>query len=144
MGAFVVGGIWLHGARAFAVAARPEVLQERGSVWVWLGWVVPIVNLWFPLQVVADIRRGCNPRAATRGIGGWWALWLVFTFALFFRYTESRPSDGIRLSIEMPLPVVEGVGALAGLGALWLWVRIVREVTAGQRDFIERLGAHRV
>ena len=140
LGGFVAGCLWLHASRAFAVAVRPEILQERGPVWVWLGWVVPVVSLWFPLQVVADVRRACV-RGQQRSLGVWWAVWLVFVFSLFFKYSSSSASGSFRLTVDMPLPVVEGVGAAAGVVALVLWIRIIREITAGQRELAGRAAA---
>lgn len=140
LGGFVVGGLWLHASRAFAVAARPEILQERGPVWVWLGWVVPVVSLWFPFQVVTDIRRGCV-RGQQHSLGAWWAAWLVFVFSLFFNFSSSSGTGSFRLTVDMPLPAVEGIGAAAGVVALVLWIRIIRDITAGQRELAERAAA---
>ena len=136
LAAFVVGCLWLHTSRAFVVATRPEVIQERGPVWVWLGWVVPVVSLWFPFQVVGGIRRG-SVRGPLRPIGAWWFAWLIFVSSLFFRYTVSAGSESFRVTVEMPLPAVEGVGAAAGIVALVLWIQIIRTVTAGQRELTE-------
>jgi hypothetical protein len=56
-------------------------------VWVWLGWVIPVVSLWFPYQVVRDILRAtCG---AVRGVsvprnllGPWWTSWLLLAWAM--------------------------------------------------------------
>ena len=45
---------------------------------MWLGWWVPIVNVWFPFQVLRDVRDGSiadQPAARPRRL--WWAAFLV-------------------------------------------------------------------
>jgi Domain of unknown function (DUF4328) len=44
---FVLVGLWLGRARRNADRIAPDQ-QSLSSVWVWLGWIVPIVNFWFP------------------------------------------------------------------------------------------------
>ena len=78
---YVVTCLWLYRSRATAVAANPTFIHERSPVWSWLGWWVPIVSLWFPHQVVRDIRRATSPGPVS-GIGGWWAAWLVYLHRL--------------------------------------------------------------
>ncbi|GAB2460022.1 DUF4328 domain-containing protein [Xylanimonas ulmi] len=123
VGAFVVTCGWLSAARAFAQAAS-EVGHVRGGVWVWLGWVVPIVNLWFPYQVVRDVAAGTGvrPRAT---LGLWWGCWLAAMLLgnveAFGAQTASR------------LDVAADLGATAAtLAAFALWARVVRAVAARQ------------
>ncbi|WP_435875703.1 DUF4328 domain-containing protein [Nonomuraea jabiensis] len=46
--------VWL-----FRVRANAEILSpgghRRGQPWLIFGWVVPIINFWFPKQIVDDI-----------------------------------------------------------------------------------------
>src|SRR4051812_43439967 len=44
--AWVVTCVWLSRARENALLINPGG-QRRSAVWVWLGWLVPIVSLWF-------------------------------------------------------------------------------------------------
>ena len=44
--------IWLYRAATFA--RRSWLPARRDPVWAWVGFLVPIVNLWFPYQVAVD------------------------------------------------------------------------------------------
>lgn len=138
LAAFVVSALWLYRSRVSAQGANPHFVHERGKVWAWLGWVVPLVSLWFPYQVVRDVRRATCPRPVGE-IGWWWAAWLVglLTGDLADRISSrtSPELSEVAAAGVVPLEVVSSLGTVV---ALVLWVRIVREVTAWQR---ERLGA---
>lgn len=46
--------------------------------WLWLGWVVPVVNLWIPRGIVADAHRSVFPdRRLPAVVNWWWGLWLA-------------------------------------------------------------------
>lgn len=78
IGAVLVAGIvflvWLWRARLNAeLIAGPES-QERDRGWTVGGWICPVVNLWFPCQIVRDVyqasaRRPVRPTL----VGVWWA-----------------------------------------------------------------------
>ncbi len=69
--ALVVTSVWLFRARQNVVSLRPEATQTRSPAWVVLGWLIPVVSLWFPFQVVRDVRRDATAprhhRASARG-----------------------------------------------------------------------------
>ncbi|MFD5744076.1 DUF4328 domain-containing protein [Streptomyces massasporeus] len=49
-----------------------------GSPWLLLGWIVPVVNLWIPRGVVADVHRSVFPeRRLPTVVNWWWGLWLA-------------------------------------------------------------------
>jgi Domain of unknown function (DUF4328) len=50
--AFVV---WFRRARINAEGH--DYRQRRARGWAFWGWIIPIVNLWFPFQIMGDIRR---------------------------------------------------------------------------------------
>jgi hypothetical protein len=74
---FVSGSMWLHRARGNAEALEPEGRHARRAGWAWGGWVTPVVALWFPFQVVRDVRRALSPLASAALIGFWWTLFLA-------------------------------------------------------------------
>ncbi|MEU0189531.1 DUF4328 domain-containing protein [Streptomyces afghaniensis] len=46
--------------------------------WLFLGWVVPVVNLWIPRGIVADAHRSVFPdRRLPAVVNWWWGLWLA-------------------------------------------------------------------
>ncbi|SDD10901.1 DUF4328 domain-containing protein [Auraticoccus monumenti] len=134
LAAWIVTSVWLGTARTNALTIRPGSPHQHGPAWVWLGWVVPIVSLWFPYQVVRDVWRVSGPVDRSL-LGWWWGTWvggpLVMNAAGAF-----VPFSG---------PVGSSVGALGPTALLGtavltvsfvLWVRIVRTITDEQ----ERVG----
>lgn len=121
LAAFLVVCAWLHACRRFAETAAPAAQFAHGPVWTWLGWWVPVVFLWFPYQVVRDIRDAVVPTGERRaGLGLWWACWLMFWLRAY------SPA-----SVDLEV-FVRSAAALALLFAFVQWVRIVREITRAQ------------
>jgi hypothetical protein len=58
--------IWLHRAATFARRAR--LPARRATVWAWLGFIIPVVNFWFPYQVATDAMPPGDP---ARRLVGW-------------------------------------------------------------------------
>lgn len=70
--------VWLWRARSNAERASTTP-HRRARGWVLGGWFVPVVNFWFPYQVVADVYRASAPNGSrgTPWLAWWWASWLV-------------------------------------------------------------------
>lgn len=65
--------VWAHNA---ARAARSLGIPARlAPAWAVLGWIVPVVNLWLPYQVVVDCLPLGHP--ARRIVARWWGLCLA-------------------------------------------------------------------
>jgi hypothetical protein len=75
---WITGAMWLHRARKNAEAFNPTFHHTRSAGWAWGGWVCPIVNLWFPFQVVRDTDRAASPLGTSPVIGWWWGLWIAY------------------------------------------------------------------
>ena len=45
--------------------------HARRSGWAWGGWVTPVVALWFPFQVVRDVRQAVSPHST---VGAHWVV----------------------------------------------------------------------
>lgn len=132
--AYVITCLWLYRIRTNVEVMHPGAMHARKKGWVWGGWVVPVVNLWFPFQIVRDLLKPF--RAPGSLLGWWWAFWLLssFTSQIGFRLTgfgEIDPS-----SIEA-LGVVEGVDAAATLVALVLWLAVIRRVEQAHRQTVD-------
>ncbi|WP_425954393.1 DUF4328 domain-containing protein [Xylanimonas sp. McL0601] len=134
--AYVVGCLWLQDSRRFAEVVAPAVRQTRGRVWVWLGWVVPVVSFWFPYQVVRDVAAGTGARVRST-LGWWWASWLV---AQWLAGQASFLAAGWGSRDPSTLPTFEMCATAATVGGFILWVRIVRAVSAGQRARLATIG----
>jgi hypothetical protein len=98
--------------------------------------VTPVVNLWFPLQLLRDVVRASIPgtRTAVR-LGIWWTCWLLWLGAepwvpgLIFDHAP----DSTRL-----LGLFETVGALLMLGAFTVWITTILRVTKAQEAWLEQ------
>ncbi|MGC4975189.1 DUF4328 domain-containing protein [Streptomyces sp. DT199] len=68
---------WLDQVRDNAKALSGAA-PRYGYPWLWLGWIVPVVNLWIPRGVVADVHRSVFPeRRLPAVVNWWWGLWLA-------------------------------------------------------------------
>ena len=77
--------VWFYRARINA--ERHGYRQRRARGWAFWGWIVPIVNLWFPFQIMGDIWRAGLP-AELRGETAWlpalwWTCWLLSGLGIF-------------------------------------------------------------
>ncbi|MGW1343519.1 DUF4328 domain-containing protein [Kribbella sp. NPDC002412] len=97
MGTAIAFLIWLWQARENAdflhspLAPRPRVqqgqLHRHANGWVVGSWFCPVVQFWYPLQIVQDVTAASEPpsehgaaqRGTVRGLlYGWWATWTGF------------------------------------------------------------------
>ena len=148
-GGYVVAGIaflvWLFRARANAEAIQP-VLHRRGLAWLVLAWIVPVVNFWFPKQIVDDIWKTSDLATQVRdlwtvrgGPGFVRAWWLVFV--LHFYITDgilpflipSATFDDLRLAAGLEV-LLAPIGWVAAL----LAVVVIRRITNRQES--QRVG----
>lgn len=134
LAAGVVTAIWLTQARDNAEALHPTAPHARSKVWAWLGWFVPFVSLWFPRQVVRDVRSAtvADERKYATVVGWWWAMWLLYGFSGqigAFIPMGMRPGQlgGAGLTEW------EIINAVVAVVALVLWARIVLEVRRDQQ-----------
>jgi Domain of unknown function (DUF4328) len=139
---WVVTSLFLQRARRLAEALAPGFPHQRGRAWTWLGWVVPVVGLWFPYQVVRDIVRNAwrDPWGDQRrrlNLGLWWGLWVV---ALVAGQIASRllpwsgTPDADRVAM---LPLFHGITAAVTVAGLVLWVRIVNSLMHALKQPVE-------
>ena len=71
--------VWFHRARINA--EHRGWRQRRARGWAFWGWIVPVISLWFPFQIMGDIWRAGLPdrrRRKTAWLAGlWWTCWLL-------------------------------------------------------------------
>lgn len=85
--------VWFYQARKNAGGRGWR--QRWGPGWAIGAWFVPVIFLWFPYQIMADIWRAGLP-ASERGRPAWlpiawWACWLLAWFT-GFRYISTTAS----------------------------------------------------
>lgn len=83
--AYVAAGVlflvWFYRVRINTGLLNPSE-PRRGPGWAIGGWFCPVVNLWFPVQIMFDAVRSVPAWATGRRPGGalvgwWWGLWLA-------------------------------------------------------------------
>ncbi|GII05006.1 DUF4328 domain-containing protein [Planobispora takensis] len=135
--------LWLFRARANAEAMTP-MRHHRPAAWIVFGWIVPVVNLVFPQQIVADIwtasHRGANgqplaahlahpaPRSAWL-VRAWWLSWLISMVLSTLAY---RVADGEDLHAYLLTAQIEIVFALPTVICAVLAAMIVWKITTVQ------------
>ena len=134
----IVTIVWLYRARLNVEGLRH---QRRAKGWAIGGWFCPVVNLWFPFQIVEDIAAVDKPlREAHAGAPiryAWWLCWLLSWFAAFsFTRTHTVYADGgfedsVRFSVLFGGNIVS---RLFGAAAAILLAIIVREISARQEQ----------
>ncbi|WP_176993494.1 DUF4328 domain-containing protein [Nonomuraea jiangxiensis] len=123
--------VWL-----FRVRANAEILSPGGHrhtpPWLIFGWVVPIVNFWFPKQIVDDIwYASSRTPSPPRGLfNAWWAAWLIGTWVanvagrLLFNAEELESlAAAARFDV---------VGIVLMLIAAVLAIGVIRKITEAQ------------
>lgn len=76
VGALVVLLVWSHRATTNARVLGQHTTHSPG--WAIGAWLVPIVNFWYPYQVVRDLLPEGHPQR--RQVGLWWITYLVGSF----------------------------------------------------------------
>ncbi len=124
--------IWLYRARENTEIFKPQFAgsyqggynsgsgaHRHGKGWAVGGWFCPIVQFWYPLQVVQDVvsasEPSSEPGAAKSGqikalLSAWWASWSVFWVLLV------------------------GGGSFAGVSFIVWMVRLVDAAEAAEND----------
>lgn len=120
---WLVTSHWLGRLHDLAVRLAPAQ-QRHSRFWASFGWVVPIVQLWFPKGVVDDVWKALERlpgRAPRQRTGWWWLGWIVAGFLT----TPSVFSD--RTGANQPVTLGFAVALTV---ALVLWARVVVGLTA--------------
>lgn len=93
--------VWFRRARINA--ERHDYRQRRARGWAFWGWIVPIVNLWFPFQIMGDIWRAGLPPQQRHKVAWlpalWWTFWLLSGLSIGTR-TTSANSLGVHVATD--------------------------------------------
>ncbi|WP_182906135.1 DUF4328 domain-containing protein [Microbispora sp. H13382] len=134
--------VWLFRARANAETLSPWP-HRRATPWLIFGWVVPIVNFWFPKQIVDDIWTSSKPGAIEESgnlatarrsglVWAWWLAWVLVTIVT--RVVSRRYADAEELPEIRDAALFDIVGNVLTIGAAALAVAIVLAITRFQED----------
>ncbi|MFC9506325.1 DUF4328 domain-containing protein [Streptomyces sp. NPDC057002] len=129
--------LWLDRARDNArVLSGKEPRYQY--FWLFLAWIVPVVNLWIPRGMVADVHGSVFPeRRLPAVVNWWWGLWLAgLAGGVGLFYADStddviaRAYNGVWPLLAADLVIV----AAAATAAL-----MVRTLTAAQQERIDEV-----
>ncbi|MEZ0163723.1 DUF4328 domain-containing protein [Kineococcus sp. LSe6-4] len=137
LASFIVTGIWLTRVRRNAELLAPAFHHQRAWGWAWAGWVVPVVSLWFPFQVVRDAvtasastANPAAPHSPRPAFGLWWGTWLagmVLTNAAGQQPIVNAAAGGVTIG------GLHLLGAVCLVVSLTAWIRIVRTARSLQQ-----------
>ncbi|MGQ0839235.1 DUF4328 domain-containing protein [Actinokineospora sp.] len=133
--------VWLSRAR-FNSEVLCEARHRRATGWVIGAWVCPVVNLWFPFQVVTDVWKASRPDTSRRldflsqvrgsdTLGWWWGLWLA-GFALDRFVAAQFLGDEITPETIRSAAIAETLGALLYVVAAVLIIQVMRQIDGWQ------------
>jgi len=118
--------VWFYRARKNA-DGRGQV-QRWGPGWAIGAWVTPVVYLWFPYQIMADIWRANLPaeRRANRAWlpGFWWGCWIAGDFFGLIALASASGIPGLHTIAYI-------LAGLTAAAAAILLIVIVRVITRG-------------
>lgn len=87
--------VWFH--RAATNAGLLGLPQRRSPGWAVAGFIIPIVNFWFPYQSACDFFPPGSPDRKI--VGRWWAAWLGAQFATIVALFAAFSSVGAGLVV---------------------------------------------
>jgi|SRR6266851_954496 len=123
--AFVV---WFR--RAMINAERHGYRQRRARGWAFWGWIVPIVSIWFPFQIMGDIWRAGLPAPDRRKTAWlpalWWTCWLLSGLSFGARAMPANPGPVPQITASTH---TASLCFLAAAGAIL--IAIIRTVSDG-------------
>ncbi|HEY9388310.1 MAG TPA: DUF4328 domain-containing protein [Mycobacteriales bacterium] len=129
--------IWFYRVRRNA-GAYNTVPQQHSQGWAIGGWICPVVNLWFPYQMTADVLRASArpvpnqpPGLVSLGlVRGWWATYLLINvISLFQNLAGSGDAAGLLRSANLGL-----VRVIPTVVSAVLAIMVVRQITALQQE----------
>ncbi|MEU1706217.1 DUF4328 domain-containing protein [Streptomyces sp. NPDC005706] len=127
---------WLRRVRDNARVLSGRAPKYAG-IWVYLGWIVPVVNLWFPRGIVADAFRATAPeRKLPVSVNVWWVLLLIGMFGGVGLVSHDSTDEIIARAYAQVWPLLVADAAVVGAAVAGAFA--VRAVTAAQVERIRR------
>ncbi|MFI9808157.1 DUF4328 domain-containing protein [Streptomyces sp. NPDC052301] len=124
---FFMSWLWRVRDNAIALSRRPP---KYAGVWVYFGWIVPLVNLWFPRGILVDAFRNTAPgRKLPVSVNVWWGLWLVGMVSGVGLVYRDDPDQLIARAYHEVWPLLASDAAVVGAAVAGaIAVRVVTRV----------------
>ena len=110
LGAQILFIVWFY--KAAEVGARAHIPARHAPGWAIAGFVVPIVNFWFPYQSAADLFPIGHPER--RLAGQWWTWYLIQGFLTIPVMITAFFSTGVAVALAVvfsAVPVLTAISA---------------------------------
>lgn len=125
-----VSWLWRLRDNARALSGRKP---RYSGIWVYLGWLVPVVNLWVPRGIVVDAFEASAPgRKTPVSLNAWWALWLAGMLSGVGLVYKDSTDEVIARAYHQLWPLL--VSDAAVIGAAVAGAFAVRAVTRVQAE----------
>jgi len=130
IGSWIITSLWLKKLHIAATAINPTAMRLKRP-WVFWSWIVPVVSLWFPKNLIEDLLRSEATDQAKALIGRdtltWWLTWIGFALVNNVGIVSAFDAPDTYVPIR---PELELAGACLLTGAYLVWIRIVKTLDA--------------
>ena len=108
--------------------------DEHGLLWFVVSWGIPIVNLFVPYAMTAEVWDHATDRSSRRLLHLWWAAWVLHTVQVWSSHTRA---DGVRV-LDPPFRIYS---AATGLAFAVLTIVVLRTISSAQAAQADRASA---
>jgi hypothetical protein len=109
----VIFVIWFY--KAATLAVRAGLPARHSPAWAVVGWIIPVISLWFPYQSAVDLFPPGH--SGRRKVNRWWALYVSMNISLGVVAVASFASSRAALAIAV---LAAGLGLAAASAAVAL------------------------
>jgi len=127
---WIITSRWLKRLHIAATAANESAIRLKRP-WVFWSWIVPVVSLWFPKNLIEDLLKANGSDEAKSLVGKdtltWWLTWVGFALVNNVGIVSAFDAPEGYVPIR---PELELAGACLLTGAYMVWIRIVKTLDA--------------
>lgn len=127
---WIITSRWLKRLHIAATEANESAIRLKRP-WVFWSWIVPVVSLWFPKNLIEDLLKANGSDEAKSLVGKdtltWWLTWVGFALVNNVGIVSVFDAPEGYVPIR---PELELAGACLLTGAYMVWIRIVKMLDA--------------
>jgi hypothetical protein len=127
---WIITSRWLKRLHIAATEANESAIRLKRP-WVFWSWIVPVVSLWFPKNLIEDLLKADGSDEAKSLVGKdtltWWLTWVGFALVNNVGIVSAFDAPEGYVPIR---PELELAGACLLTGAYMVWIRIVKTLDA--------------
>ena len=123
---WIITSRWLKRLHISATEVNESAIRLKRP-WVFWSWIVPVVSLWFPKNLIEDLLKASGTDEAKSLVGKdtltWWLTWVGFALVNNVGIVSAFDAPEGYVPIR---PELELAGACLLTGAYMVWIRIVK------------------